>query len=107
MVSHHVSANTMDFINAQIMLAGHAVKGYRYSEQYKMFALTVYHASQKCYNMLRKVLALPGVSTLKALMKNVDINPGFHAADLEGSRMKTTFMSRLPNCVPSSLMKCL
>ena len=42
---------------------------------------------------LCKVFALPGVSTLKALMKHVDINPGFHAAVLEGSRMKTTSMS--------------
>ena len=75
------------------MLAGHAAKGHRYSEQYKMFALTLYHASQKCYKMLRKVFALPGVSTLKALMKRVDINPGFHAAVLEGLRMKTTSMS--------------
>ena len=42
---------------------------------------------------LCKVFALPGVSTLKALMKRVDINPDFHAAVLEGSRMKTTSVS--------------
>ena len=42
---------------------------------------------------LCKVFALPGVSTLKAMMKRVDINPGFHAAVLEGSRIKTISMS--------------
>ena len=42
---------------------------------------------------LRKVFALPGLSTLKALMKHVDINPGFQAAGLEGLRMKTTSVS--------------
>ena len=95
MVSHHVSGNTMDFIKAQIMLAGHAAKGH-YPIDIRnsiMFALTLYHASQKCSKMLRKVFALPGVSTLKALMKLVDINPGFHAAVLEGLRMKTTSVS--------------
>ena len=34
MVSHHVSGNTMDFIKAQTMLAGHAATGHIYSEQY-------------------------------------------------------------------------
>ena len=43
---------------------------------------------------LYKVFALPGLSTLKALMKHVDINPGFHAAGMEGLRMKTTSMSQ-------------
>ena len=92
MVSHHVSGGTLDFIKAQIMLSGRAAKGHRYSHKYKMFALTLYHASPKCYKMLRKVFGLPGISTLKVMMKCIDINPDFHAAVLQGLRMKTESM---------------
>ena len=41
-----------------------------------------HHATEenatKCYKILKKTLALPGISKLKSYLKRVDIKPGFH-----------------------------
>ena len=58
-----------------------------------MFASFLYLASPKCYSMLRKVFILPGLSTLKLCMRNVDIIPGFHTAIFDGLRLKAEHMA--------------
>ena len=51
------------------------------------------NASPKCYKMLKKTLALPGISTLKSYLKRVDIKPGFHENIFDALRCKAEHMS--------------
>ena len=58
-----------------------------------MFAMSLNHASPKCYKLLKKTLALPGISTLKSYLKKVDIKPGFHQNIFDASTCKAEHMS--------------
>ena len=56
-ISQFVSGTGLELLKTQIMLAGRKRQGHRYSEEFKMFAMSLYHASPKCYNMLKRTLA--------------------------------------------------
>ena len=60
------------------------IVNHRYWDDQKMFALSLYHTSPKCYRMLRKVFILPALTTLKLCMRNVNIRPGVQEAIYEG-----------------------
>ena len=92
LVSKYVSGAAFELIKSQINMCGRQRTGNRYSDDEKLFALSLFHASPKCYRMLRKVFILPGLSTLKRCMRNVDIRPGFHSAIFEGLRLKAEHM---------------
>ena len=68
-ISQFVSGTALELLKTQIMLSGRKRQGHRYSEEFKMFAMSLYHASPKCYKMLKKTLALPGISTLYSLVQ--------------------------------------
>ena len=92
-ISQYVSGTALELIKTQIMLSGRKQQGHRYSEEFKMYALSLYHASPKCYKLLKKSLTLPGVSTLKSYLRKVDIKPGFHQNVLDGLASKVEHMS--------------
>ena len=92
-ISQFVSGTALELLKTQIMLAGRKRQGHRYSEEYKMFAMSLYHASPKCYKLLKKTLALPGISILKSYLKKVDIKPGFHQNIFDALTYKAEHMS--------------
>ena len=92
-ISQFVSGTALELLKTQIMLSGRNRQEHRYSEEFKMFAMSLYHASPKCYKMLKKTLALPGISTLKSYLKRVDIKPGFHVNIFDALRCKAEHMS--------------
>ena len=51
-------------------------------------ALSLMHSSPKTYRLLRRTFALPSVRTLRKVMNNIDIYPGFNAAILNALRLK-------------------
>ena len=53
-ISQFVSYTALELLNTQLMLAGRKRQGHRYSEEYKMFAMSLYHVSPKCYKLLKK-----------------------------------------------------
>ena len=79
-------------IKSKINICGCQTTGHRYSDDQKMFALSLYHASPKCYRMLGKVFILLRLSTLKLCMRNINIRPGFHSAICGGPRPKAEHM---------------
>lgn len=51
-------------------------QGYRYTTEYKQFALTVYFLGPNKYKYLQKMFQLPSSSTLYRITRNWDISPG-------------------------------
>lgn len=51
-------------------------QGYRYTTEYKQFALTVYFLGPNVYRYLQKMFQLPSTSTLYRITRNWDISPG-------------------------------
>ena len=78
LVSELFDGSLRDFFVTQLKLSGRAKKGNRYSNDDKAFALSLFHTSPKCYRLLKKLIYLPSISTLKKYMHNVQIFPGFH-----------------------------
>ena len=92
-VSDLLSGNVKEFFITQLKMSGRSRYGYRWTEQDKAFALTIFHSSPKCYRLLAKSFALPSVSMLKKPMQKISITSGFHKAVLEGLKIKATTMS--------------
>ena len=92
-VSQFISGPALDFVRSQIQLSDRNSKGKRYSDKDKIFALSLYHYSPKCYKMMRKIFSLPGLTTLKGIMRGIDIKPGFHQSILEALHCKVQSMS--------------
>ena len=89
-----LSGPALDFVINQIKMAGYRKRGQRCAGKIKPLSLTLYHQSPKCYKMLRKIFALPSVSTLKRFMQKLDIRvrPGFPACIFDALKTKVKQM---------------
>ena len=59
----------------------------------KSFALTLYHTSPKAYRLLQKIFCLPSLETLRRVMRNIEIYPGFSTKLLGAFKLKVDQMS--------------
>ena len=66
--------------------------GNRFSENEKMHALSLWHSSPKCYQLLYKSVTLPSVTTLRKTMKSINLNPGFHKIIFNGLKDRSQIM---------------
>lgn len=82
-----------EFWCSQIKQGRKNPKGHRWTTKEKAFALTLFHASPKCYKLLRKTVKLPSIRTLQNLMSNVNLHPGFNQPILNAIKKKTEKMS--------------
>ena len=94
-LSEHLSSSQVQFVMSQVRQGGKSLQGRRWTEKDKTFALSLLHSSPKTYKLLRKVFALPSISTLRTIVARVNINPGFSSNILEALRLKT---QNLPPC---------
>ena len=81
-VSPFSSGNLKDFLVRQLDTTTRP-RGQRYNSNEKMFALSLWHASPKCYNLLRSTFCLPSTTTLRRSIKMINMKPGFHPRILE------------------------
>ena len=65
-------------VDSQLRLTGNSLKGRRYTDSEKVFALSLYKLSPKCYRFLRKHLALPCKSRINSLLSNIPLRPGIN-----------------------------
>ena len=65
-------------------------KGNRFNYSEKMFSLSLWHSSPKCYRLLRSTFSLPLVTTLRRSIHSIDMRAGFHSRILEGINQKAT-----------------
>ena len=64
------------------------MKGVRWSEKDKAFALSIFHASPKAYRLLKKQFLLPSIKTLQRTVQNANITPGFNNNILQALSLK-------------------
>ena len=77
MVSKYLSGPSHKLVSTQIQMTGHSTCGCRWSAGDKALALSLFHASPKCYSLLRIIFALPTTRTLCQALSNTNIYPGF------------------------------
>lgn len=84
---------SLSFIKIQLEMSGRKKKGFRWSDTMKALAVTLFHTSPKCYRLLQKLFNLPSVSTLKKIMKDINIHAGFSEPILQGLKNKVDTMN--------------
>jgi len=67
--------------------------GYRYSNEFKQLALTIYFLGPKVYRFLQSTLALPNPCTLRRITKHYEINPGLNDSLFNFLQFKTQHFS--------------
>lgn len=87
-ISDYVSGPQFDFIMSQLKNASKISGAKRWTCKDKSFALSLLHSSPKAYRLLRKVLDLPSVKTLKLIMRNISVYPGFNQNILDALQKK-------------------
>lgn len=60
------------------MLCDRKLRGERYPNAFKKFALSIYFLSPKCYRFLRTIFKLPSVTTLNKLTRQWSYTPGLN-----------------------------
>ena len=74
-------------------------RGNRYNCDEKMFALSLWHASPKCYRLLRTTFSLPSICTLRRSIQMIDMTPGFHANIFNSIKEKADTFNRKESLV--------
>ena len=87
-IAEFVDGQKYDFIMSQIKNAKKKNCNKRWTYKDKAFALSLLHSSPKTYRLLRKVLDLPSPKTLKMIMRNVGVYPGFNKQILAALKKK-------------------
>ena len=100
-LSELLAPSQVQFVMSQVHQSGKSLQGRRWTQKDKTLALSLFHSSPKTYKMLRKIFALPSVTTLRTIVAKVDIAPGFSKNILEALRLKTQ------NLTPCNKLVCL
>ena len=77
-------------------------RGNRYTANEKMFALSLWHASPKCYRLLRSTFCLPSITTLRRSMHSIKLEPGFNPSVIDAIKKQVehyTMKDRLVSIV--------
>lgn len=88
LLSRHLTGPALQFVTTQVMLSNRKVMGLRWLAKDKALALSLYHASPKCYRVLGKIFQLPTKQTLCRLLRSVEVYPGFPTQILNAFREK-------------------
>ena len=77
LLEHNFSGVAENLFQNQMKNARITTYGHRYTDEIKQFAMTLHYYSPKAYDFVRKLLALPHPSSIKAWAASVDCNPGY------------------------------
>ena len=81
------------FVKSQIQIhSKKSSKGYRWTVQDKLFALSVFYHSRKVYAILKKMFYMPSKTTLMKMLQKTNIYPGFSSNILNALKRKVTSM---------------
>jgi len=76
-LSNHLPPSTVSFLKTQIKMGLVSKQGRRWTVDEKMFAMSIFYQSRKCYKLLRKIFCLPSERTLQRTLQNCSLYPGF------------------------------
>ena len=82
------SGPRLKFIMSQLKASTRKRQGQRWTTGDKALALGLLHSSPRTYRLLQQTFILPSVKTLKTVMDNVDIYPGFNKSIVSALKLK-------------------
>lgn len=99
-VRKHFDQGLANIIELHLNFQEKCPQAYRYTAEYKQFALTIYFLGPNVYKYLQKMLHLPSMSTLYRITKNWDISSGINDCVFCILKSKSQMMcERERNCV--------
>lgn len=87
--------NISDFVKIQVVLADSKIRGERYTNSFKYFALTLYFLSPKCYKFLRSIFRLPARCTLNIITTRWQHSPGLNDNLFKALKIKVNRMNKI------------
>ncbi|KAE9523725.1 hypothetical protein AGLY_015866 [Aphis glycines] len=73
-----LKSNLLTIVKSHIRCQKKRPNGYRYSDELKQFALTIYFLGPAVYRFFRPTLCLPVPRTLRRVMSKYELNPGLN-----------------------------
>jgi len=89
-LSEYLPEAALDFVATRIRMG--KKRRTRWSDKDKCVALSLYHISPKAYQLVKKIFALPSISTLRRAVSKVRVYPGFNKKILEALKSKVEGM---------------
>jgi len=83
-----LSPSLLTIVKSHIRCQKKRPNGYRYSDELKQFALTIYFLGPAVYRFLRPTLCLPVPRTLRRVMSKYELNPGLNDFEFEFLKFK-------------------
>ena len=87
-----MSAPQLHFVISQIRVGLRGPRGRRWTVADKTLALSLLHSSPKTYRLLRSIFTLPSVCTLRNIVRQVEVYPGFNEYILHALKLKIVSM---------------
>ena len=103
-VSYIPGGNLKDFMTRQLAETKKP-RGNRYNVDEKIFSLSLWHSSPKCYRLLKTTFSLPSITTLRRSIRMIDMKPGFYKRVLDGIKEKATTYTLQESLVVEMLIK--
>ncbi len=98
LMMHNFSGMSYQLFENELKNSSKDPKGRKYSEDLKRFALTLQYYSPAAYSHLRKTLALPHPSSIRAWSSTVECEPGFHSEVIRWLGGEVQQQKILPEC---------
>lgn len=89
----NLSNSMTELIKISLKNSSTTPHGFRYTAEFKQFALTIYFLSPKVYKFLRKPLSLPSKSTLYRITNKWQIFPGLNDFVFEAIKSKVSLLN--------------
>lgn len=89
-IENNLNSISKSFIESNLRNCNRNSHAYRYTDQDKLFALSLYKRSPRLYRYLQAYFILPSVRTLKSLLSNIPFNTGINASIMNTLKSKVS-----------------
>lgn len=98
------------FVKLQLSHMNRDIRGHRYTNEFKKFAMSLYFLGPKCYRQLQKTFSLPSPRVLQRFVEKVVFHPGINKQLFEFLRAKVEKMTPTDRycvlCMDEMSIKC-
>jgi len=99
-LSNHLPPSTVSFLKTQINMGLVSKQGRRWTDNEKMFAMSIFYQSRKVYKLLQNIFCLPSKRTLQRTLQKCSLYPGFSKKFFDTLRIKLQHASdKAKDCV--------
>lgn len=96
----HLSPSVLTIVKSHMMCKTRNPHGYRYTNDMKQLALTIYFLGPSVYRFLKSTLSLPSVRTLRRVTSKYDLIPGLNDFLFEFVKFKiSNFKTEALDCI--------